>query len=52
MHKVWNESVHTNVFIPPLRVYSHIRPTITKTVIGKGIPIESKTNFCRIIHTT
>ena len=52
MHVVWNESVHTSVFMPPRRVYSHISNVMPTTVTTKGTPTASSTNRCKMMHTT
>ena len=52
MQVVWKVSVHTSVFIPPRRVYSHISATIATTVKANGTPIASSTKRCNIMHTT
>ena len=52
IQKVWNESVHTSVFTPPRRVYSHISATKIGTVTQKGTPTASSTNRCNSMQTT
>ena len=51
INKVCNVSVQTIVLIPPLYVYTHIKPIDIPTVNGKGIFQLSKTNFCKTIAT-
>ncbi len=44
-------SVNIIVFIPPLKVYNHIRAMVIITVIENGMLKLSKTNSCNTLAT-